>query len=208
MLALQGISHSFSPGSAISFKDIEINAGEKILISGNSGSGKTTLLHIAAGLLKPDNGAVIFKGENLYQLKPSEIDLIRGKNFGIIFQKAHLIKNLSVKENLLASMYFAGLKTSKTAALDILKQLNLIEEADKKPYMLSQGQAQRAAVARAVINSPAIIFADEPTSSLDDKNAVAVMEILLECSFRLNAALMISSHDGRLKPYFDNIYFL
>ncbi|MBA3901062.1 MAG: ATP-binding cassette domain-containing protein, partial [Bacteroidetes bacterium] len=144
----------------------------------------------------------------LYSLHPSKIDKIRGQHFGIIFQKTHLIKNLSVLENILAAMYFAGLKTNKQKALDTLEQLNLSPEANKMPHMLSQGQAQRAAVARALINAPSIIFADEPTSSLDDKNADAVINKLIEHSSILNAALVVSSHDGRLKTHFKNIYKL
>jgi ABC-type lipoprotein export system ATPase subunit len=202
---LSDIKHSFNGSKTIVFPALSLREGERLLITGNSGSGKTTLLHIAAGLLKPTQGSVRFQNEDLYALKEEKIDRIRGKNFGIIFQKNHLLKNLNVSENLLAAMYFAGNKPDKNKALELLKSLGLEEEAEKMPYMLSEGQAQRASVARAVINDPKIIFADEPTSGLDDKNADAVANLLLASTQRLNAALLVSSHDLRLKKHFTNI---
>jgi putative ABC transport system ATP-binding protein len=208
MLSLIEIAHSFSGEQPISYKNLELNKGENVLISGNSGSGKTTLLYISAGLLKPSSGIVLFNNENIYNKGANKIDTIRGKYFGIIFQKAHLIKNLNLMDNLLAAMYFADIKISKEKALTTLKRLNLTNEAEKMPHMLSQGQAQRAAVAKAIVKSPEIIFADEPTSNLDDENAEAVLNILLETASDINASLIISSHDNRIKPHFNNVYLI
>lgn len=208
MLEISAISHTYPGSKPLSFPNLMVKEGEKVLISGESGSGKTSLLHIAAGLLKPTRGIVVYKNLDLYRLKPSERDQTRGRDFGIIFQKAHLVKNLTVIENLLAAMYFAGYKPENQKALSVLEKLNLSQEKNKYPHMLSQGQAQRAAVAKAVINKPNIIFADEPTSSLDDKNTAAVVKILEKSANELNAALIVSSHDNRLKPFFENVCLL
>jgi ABC-type lipoprotein export system ATPase subunit len=208
LLELEGIRHSYQKGTYLNFPALKVEKGSHVLLSGSSGSGKTTLLHIACGILKPSQGQVTFNGIDIYSLAAADMDKLRGQHFGITFQKAHLIKTLTVLENLLAAMYFAGNKPDKQKAIGILERLNLKNEMHKMPYALSQGQAQRAAVAKAVSNSPSIIFADEPSSSLDDENADAVIRILMEASENLNAALVVSSHDSRLKKHFRKIYNL
>jgi putative ABC transport system ATP-binding protein len=208
LIRLQNITHRYSSELTIAFPDINISGGEKLLISGNSGSGKTTLMHIAAGILKPTEGEVVFNDISLYKLSSGKIDDFRGKNIGIVFQKAHLVKNLTVLENILAAMYFSGNKISKEKALEILSELNILDQKDKLPYSLSQGQSQRAAIAKALVNNPQVIFADEPTSGLDDFNTEAVINLLLTVAKNNNSTLIVSSHDARLKNIFNQVVTL
>ncbi|MDQ3191363.1 MAG: ATP-binding cassette domain-containing protein [Bacteroidota bacterium] len=208
MIEILSLKHKYSNSQRIEFNDFKFKNGEHALITGSSGSGKTTLLHIVAGLLKPESGEVTMQSINLYKLNSRKLDSFRGKNIGIVFQKRHLIKSLTVIENVISAMYFSGKKPDSEIALNLLKELNIEEIKDKKPFELSQGQAQRVAVARAVINQPALILADEPTSSLDDENSVLVINLLKKAALKINAVLLVTSHDNRLKPSFEKIIHL
>ena len=208
MIQFCSVKHQFSKFEHIEFADFKAGKGDHYLITGNSGSGKTTLLHIAGGLLSPTEGEVIIGETLIYKLKPFQLDSFRGKNIGVIYQQPHLIKSLSVIENVLAALYFAGKKPDTKKAEQLLSALDLSKLKNKKPFALSQGQAQRVAVARAVINEPAVILADEPTSSLDDENSLLVTDMLKQTAQSINAVLLITSHDNRIKPQFQNIIHL
>lgn len=208
MIDFRSVWHHYSDSNKIEFRDIRLNKGEHALITGNSGSGKTTLLHIAGGLLKPKGGEVIIDSTSVYKQSQRKLDAFRGKNIGIVFQKPSLIKSLSVIDNVLSALYFSGKKTDIQKAINILKELNISEIKDKKPFELSLGQAQRVAVARAVINEPALILADEPTSNLDDENSFSVINLLQNTALKINAVLLVTSHDSRLKSCFSNIIHL
>ena len=130
------------------------------------------------------------------------MDKFRGQNIGIIFQQAHFVASLSTIENLLLSAYLSGRKKDTGKARKLLSQLNITGQANKKPAQLSQGQLQRAAIARALMNNPALVLADEPTSSLDDENCHKVALLLQEQAAIANAALVIVTHDQRLKQVF------
>ena len=208
MIQFSSVRHQFNKSEEIEISDFRVNKGEHCLITGNSGSGKTTLLHIAGGLLCPTEGEVIINETPIYKCKPYQLDSFRGKNIGIIYQKPYLIKSLSVIENVLAALYFAGEKPDTKKAEQLLSGLDLLKLKNKRPFALSQGQAQRVAVARAVINKPAIILADEPTSSLDDENSILVMEMLKQTAQSINAILLTTSHDNRIKGGFKNIIHL
>jgi putative ABC transport system ATP-binding protein len=203
MIAVRNLSYSYSSQSLkakeIIFPDFQVERGEQFLLLGESGSGKTTLLHLLGGLLRPQKGKVMIDKVEINQLSELELDHFRGSRVGFIFQKNHLITSLSVKNNLLMAPFLAGEKQDTDRVEGVLKQLGLFEKRNTKVHELSQGQAQRVAIARAIINRPALILADEPTSSLDDTNCAKVMELLHQLAIENNAALIIATHDQRLK---------
>lgn len=209
MITLKSVSHSYVAGQqGIRFADWEINAGQQWLLLGESGSGKTTLLHILTGILKPEAGEVTIKGTSIYSLSPKGLDQFRGRNIGIVFQRPHLIKSLSITENLVLAQSFAKLPKDLQRVHEVLDTLGIAHKKEAYPDQLSQGQLQRVSIARAVINKPALLIADEPTSSLDDKNAGAVLELLLEQSGLNQATLVVATHDKRVKEAFKHTYTL
>lgn len=208
MISIKSVSHSYANAHNISFKDWEINSGEQWLLLGESGSGKTTLLHILTGILKPAQGEVNIDGTSVYTLSPKELDKFRGRNVGIIFQRPHLIKSLTIAENLVLAQSFAKLPEDLKRVSDVLESLGIEAKKNAYPSELSQGQLQRVSIARAVINQPSLLIADEPTSSLDDKNAQAVLELLMQQSGLNQATLVVATHDKRVKDAFHHTYEL
>jgi putative ABC transport system ATP-binding protein len=204
MLLAKNISFQYPAGPSFSFPTITCGKNEKLLILGESGKGKTTLLHLLAGLLQPTSGEISINGKNTSVMSGAALDKFRGKNIGIIFQTAHFVEALSVEDNLIMPQYLTGLKQDRTKAKELLTRLNIADKAKKRPSQLSVGEAQRAAIARAVINNPPVILADEPTSALDDKNAAEVIRLLEEQANATGAALIIVTHDQRLKDHFAN----
>ena len=204
--SLSGIAHRYPGGEVLQFADLDIPAGQHTLILGNSGSGKTTLLHILSGLLKPQTGSVQIDGQELYRLSPRKLDTYRGQRIGLVFQEAHLVKSLTVKENLQIAQSFAGARVDPTRIQDVLSLLELDHKANGYASKLSRGQMQRAAIARAVVNHPAILVADEPTASLDDRNTERVLDLLLTQASQHGATLIIATHDKRVKTRFEHTY--
>ena len=184
--------------------DLFCQAGSTILVTGNSGKGKTTYLHILAGLLKPNSGEIVIDNKEITHLKGSKADKFRGKNIGVVFQKSHFIASLSVLENLEMASWLATGKKHKIRAKELLQKLDISEQAHKLPSQLSVGQQQRVSIARALMNEPKVLLADEPTSSLDDKNADNVIELLETLSKEYKTALIIVTHDSRIKEKFTN----
>lgn len=193
---------------AIVFRDVEIKKGEHSLLLGDSGTGKTTLLHLLSGLSKPTSGTVWINNQSIYDLQSTELDTFRGQHIGFIFQEAHLIKNLTIAENIRLAQNLAKKKEDKTKVLDVLDKLQLKEKANRYPDELSRGQLQRAAIARAVINGPQLLVADEPTASLDDTNTQLVIDLLMDTAATYKATLLIATHDNRIKSFFKNTYQL
>nr|WP_068889138.1 ATP-binding cassette domain-containing protein [Pedobacter panaciterrae] len=208
MIALNAVSHSYENGHRIGFKDWQVDDGSQWLLLGASGSGKTTLLHILTGILKPQQGSVVIDGTSIYDLSSKYLDQFRGRNIGIIFQRPHLIKSLTIKENLIMAQSFANLPADLSRVQEVLASLGISDKKDAYPNELSQGQLQRVSIARAVINRPTLLIADEPTSSLDDKNAAAVLELLINQSGINQATLIVATHDKRVKDAFTNTYEL
>jgi putative ABC transport system ATP-binding protein len=208
MISITSVSHQYSTEQALTFADWQVNNGEQWLLLGQSGSGKTTLLHILTGLLKPTNGEIKIDNTNLYALSSKKLDEFRGQHIGIVFQKPHLIKSLSITENLILAQSFAGLPTNKNRIEEVLASLDMAHKKNAYPQELSQGQLQRVTIARAVINKPTLLIADEPTSSLDDKNAEAVLALLKEQSELNKATLVVATHDKRVKVSFNLTYSL
>ncbi len=208
MISIKSAAHRYKDSKPISFKDWQINNGEQWLLLGESGSGKTTLLHILTGILKPEQGEVHINDTSIYNLSSKNLDQFRGRNIGIIFQRPHLIKSLTIGENLLLAQSFANLSEDYKRIDEVLKSLDILHKKDSYPSALSQGQLQRVSIARAVINKPALLIADEPTSSLDDKNADAVLQLLMQQSGLNQATLIVATHDKRVKDAFTHTYDL
>lgn len=204
MIKVTGLSYSYTTGHTIAFRDFTVDSGAHWLLLGESGSGKTTLLHLLGGLLKSQQGKIEVNATDITQLKESKLDHFRGKHYGFIFQKNHLISALTVRKNLLMAPFLAGLHQSEDRVQQVLNELGLEGKANARISELSYGQAQRVAIARAVLNQPDLILADEPTSALDDKSCERVMELLLRVAAQNNATLLVATHDQRLKSKFKN----
>ena len=185
------------------FQDIDLKSNENLLIIGNSGVGKTTLMHLLAGLLKSNSGSIKLFDQELSQLSSHQLDRFRKKNIGIVFQRPHFVNSLTVKENLQLAQYIANKKDNNRID-SILKNLNIFDKSNKKTNQLSQGEKQRASIALAIVNSPKLILADEPTSSLDDANCSKVIELLKKQATDFGAQLIVITHDSRVKKHFKN----
>lgn len=208
MILIKDLSFSYGDTPILNISELFIQQGNNYLFLGKSGSGKTTLLHILAGLIKPKNGKVVLAETDITSLKTHQMDHFRGDNVGLIFQKSHLISALSVMENLLLAQYFGGIKKDTTRIEEVLADLNVLHRKNAKVYEVSQGEAQRISIARAMLNKPKIILADEPTSSLDDDNCEKVIEMLQNQASKYNATMVITTHDHRIKERFDNSLML
>lgn len=205
MIETRNIHFSYPESKDFRFDDFSCKQGEHWLITGPSGCGKTTFLHILAGLLPVSEGDVLLGGVRLNGLPASRVDKIRGKSMGIIFQVPHFIQSLTVGENLALALHLSGEKPDRQRIESLLDQLNIGDKYAAYPNRLSQGEQQRLSVARAVVHRPAVILADEPTSSLDDANCSAALQLLREQAKELNASLLIVTHDNRLYPHFNHI---
>ena len=189
MLETKNLRFKYDDDSVLSFPDIKTSK-ENLLILGASGVGKTTFLHLLSGLLKPLEGEIDLIGTPISKLTMSEMDRFRGKNIGIVFQKPHFINSLTVKENLQLAQYISK-KIDKTRISSLLESLGIEDKANKKTLNLSQGEKQRVAIALAIVNSPKLILADEPTSSLDDLNCNKVINLLKNQAAKYKAKLII-----------------
>jgi putative ABC transport system ATP-binding protein len=208
MLQTKGLSFSYNSSHIFTFPDISLQQGEDLLILGDSGVGKTTLLQILSGLLSPQSGFVEINGTRLQDLSPKSVDQFRGSHIGMVFQKSHFVRNLSILDNLLLSLYLSNKKQDKQKAIQLLQEVGLSDKLDNMPDELSQGEQQRAAIATALIKQPNLILADEPTSSLDDKNCQKIITLLKEQASITNAKLIIITHDQRLKDQFNTSILL
>lgn len=179
-----------------------VAAGERVLILGPSGCGKTSLLSILAGLVPPQGGRVTVDGTDLFALPGHRRDAVRGQMFGFVFQTLHLLPTLSLRRNVELAAVLSGHKTDGARIDALLDRLGLSDKAGRRPDSLSHGEAQRGAIARAVVHGPKIIIADEPTSALDDENAQAVIDLLTREAELAEAALIVATHDSRIKSAF------
>ncbi|GIL23622.1 MAG: hypothetical protein BroJett042_21350 [Bacteroidota bacterium] len=205
MITTKSVSYTYPSAGEIVFPDLSIPAAGQFLLLGESGSGKTTLLHLLGGLLKLQRGIIDVNGTALSGLNESQLDRFRGRNYGFIFQRNHLLAALSVEQNLLMAPYLAGLKQDHHRVDEVLTQLGMADQKKKRIRELSLGQAQRVAIARAVLNKPSVIIADEPTSALDDKNCSRVAALLTSVAEQNRATLIIATHDHRLKDTIKNV---
>lgn len=204
MLRTAGLEFSYNGKEAFQFPDIHCRKGEQWLLLGLSGSGKTTLLHLLGGLLAARRGSIFIAGTDLTGLSAARLDKFRGQHIGIIFQKPHFVRALTVEENLALAQHMAGLPVSHNRIVDLLDHLQVGHKLRSKPDNLSAGEQQRVAIARALINKPDILLADEPTSALDDVNCRQVISLIEREASEAGATLLVVTHDGRLKDHFRN----
>ncbi|HEX9645868.1 MAG TPA: ABC transporter ATP-binding protein [Alphaproteobacteria bacterium] len=203
MLALDGVRHRYDRTEVVAVEHWQVAEGEQWLLHGPSGCGKSTLLHIMAGLLTPSQGTVRLAGQDLGALAGAARDRFRGRHVGIVFQQLHLIDALTVRQNLVLAQSLAGLPPNEARVGEMLDGLRIADKADARPFALSYGQAQRVALARALINRPQLLLADEPTSNLDDANAERALALLRDQAEAQGSALVVASHDGRIKDTFE-----
>ena len=184
--------------------------GELILLLGPSGSGKTTFLSLLAGLQRPSSGEVHLFGKQAEDYSQKELQSIRAKRIGFIFQTFHLIDSLSVLQNVMMVKRFAGAKKeeARKVAMEYLKRFEVDKLADSYPAKISQGEKQRVAVARALVNGADLIFADEPTGSLATQQGMEIVEFLKKCVHEENRCVIITSHDERIIPFADKVLHL
>ena len=201
MLKTKEVEFNYDNQMFFKFQNIDLNSNENLLIIGDSGVGKTTLMHLLAGLLKSNSGSIKLFDKELNQMTSYQLDSFRKNNIGIVFQRPHFVNSLTVKENLQLAQYIAN-KNDNNRIESILKNLNIFEKSNKKTNQLSQGEKQRVSIALAIVNSPKLILADEPTSSLDDNNCSKVIKLLKKQATDFGAQLIVITHDSRLKKHF------
>ena len=180
--------------------NLTISAGERVAIMGASGSGKSTLLHLLGGLEKVSGGEVVLDGVNINQVSAGKLAKLRNKSLGFIYQSHHLLGEFTVLENVAMPLLIGGesVKQATIRAGALLQRVGLGHRIEHKPGELSGGERQRAAVARALINKPCLILADEPTGNLDSKTADQVYQLMLELNQELNVSFLVVTHDHEL----------
>ncbi|WP_303011772.1 ABC transporter ATP-binding protein [uncultured Bacteroides sp.] len=200
MIKLEGITKSFGTLQVLKGIDLEINKGEIVSIVGPSGAGKTTLLQIMGTLDKPDTGSVQIDGTLVSRMKEKELSAFRNKNIGFVFQFHQLLPEFTALENVMIPAFIAGIssKEANGRAVKILDFMGLANRASHKPNELSGGEKQRVAVARALINEPAVILADEPSGSLDTHNKEDLHQLFFDLRDRLGQTFVIVTHDEGL----------
>lgn len=204
MISTKDLRFSYGKNTDFHFPDIITSRGEALLITGGSGKGKTTLLHLLGGLLRPQSGNIQIEDTNIASLSEKKLDSFRGKNIGLVLQQSYFVASLTVLENVVLASWLATGRQATEKATQLLEQLGLQDQMHKLPSRLSIGQQQRVSIARAIINEPKLLLADEPTSSLDDDNAMKVADMLSGLAKQYGSALVVVTHDQRLKDRFPN----
>jgi lipoprotein-releasing system ATP-binding protein len=210
MIEIRGITKSFGSLQVLKGIDLSINKSEIVAIVGPSGAGKTTLLQIIGTLDSPDSGSLYIKGRDISKLKNQKLAGFRNRNIGFVFQFHHLLPEFTALENVMMPALIAHGRpeTAKPEALEILDFLNLSGRIHHKPSELSGGEKQRVAVARALINHPAVILADEPSGSLDTKSKEELHALFFELRKKMQQTFVIVTHDEQLARLTDRVIHL
>ena len=205
MIQLHGITKSFGSLQVLRGIDLQVNRGEVVAIVGPSGAGKTTLLQIMGTLDRPDEGEVIIDGENVSRLSATKIAHFRNKNIGFVFQFHQLLPEFTALENVMIPALIGGTskKEARQRAQELLDFMGLADRAEHKPNQLSGGEKQRVAVARALVNHPAVVFADEPSGSLDTHNKEELHRLFFDLRDRMGQTFVIVTHDKALASQTD-----
>jgi putative ABC transport system ATP-binding protein len=205
VLTGRGLRKAFGLTEALRGADLEVAAGEVIAVTGPSGSGKSTLLHCLSGILTPDGGEVTFDGRRIDRMSDGERTRLRRREFGFVFQYGQLVPELPLVENVALPLLLTGTRRAAAiaAARDWLPRLGLAAIGDRLPGQVAGGQGQRAAVARALIAGPRVVFADEPTGSLDSVAGDEVMELLVGAAREERASVVVVTHEPRVAAYAD-----
>jgi putative ABC transport system ATP-binding protein len=194
------------PVRALRGVDLEVRKGEFVAIIGASGSGKSTLFHVLGGLTPPTSGTVRINGRDLAGMTDAERTDLRKVTVGFVFQKYNLLPTLTAEDNIRIVQYIAGRDTDfDPAFLEVLRLLGIEDRLKHKPRALSGGQQQRVAIARGIVNSPAILLADEPTGNLDSENSAAVLGLMKDLNRRLGQTILMITHDSDAASYADRI---
>ncbi len=190
--------------------NLELKKGEFSLLMGASGSGKSTLLHILGGLDTPTRGRVLYRGRDLSTFTSKELALFRNEKVGFVFQFHYLINELNLLENVMAPALIGGIPhgEARERAEALLKRVGLEHRLSHRPFEVSGGEKQRAAVARALINSPEVVLADEPTGNLDSQTTHSVVSLMRELNAELGTTFLIATHNRELETYAQRIYFI
>jgi ABC-type lipoprotein export system ATPase subunit len=208
MFELTGIEHRYGATRVLDVPAWRAQSGEAWLLAGPSGSGKSTLLHILAGLTRPSRGRVVVAGTDVGALSAYTLDRWRGRTVGLVPQRLHLIGAVRVVDNLRLAQTLAGLPVDDARIVALLEAVQVAELKHRYPRELSQGQAQRVAIARSVVNRPALVLADEPTANLDDAHAATALELLRMQALEAGATLVVASHDARVRPLLPHAFTL
>lgn len=200
MIDIKGITKSFGSLQVLKGIDLHIDKGEVVSIVGPSGAGKTTLLQIIGTLDKPDSGSIIIDGIDVDKMSSKELSHFRNQHIGFVFQFHQLLPEFTALENVMIPAYIAGTssKEAKKHAMELLEFMGLSDRALHKPNELSGGEKQRVAVARALINNPAVILADEPSGSLDSKNKAELHQLFFDLRDKFGQTFVIVTHDENL----------
>jgi len=207
MLEATGLSVGFGDTVALRDVGIALEPGRRVAVMGPSGCGKSTLLHTLCGVIRPDAGRVVLDGEDLTGKPERQRSRIRLEHYGVVFQFGDLVPELTLAENVALPLELLGRdrRTSRAAAMDLLDELGVAGVADSRAGMVSGGQAQRAAVARALVHRPRIVLADEPTGALDSVAAERVLDAMLRMTERIGAALLVVTHDNVVASQLDTL---
>ncbi len=207
MLKAEHITKKYGSLQVLKGVDIEINKGEIVSIVGSSGAGKSTLLHILGTLDKADEGAIWLNNQRIDQLTGKKLASFRNHHIGFVFQFHHLLPEFSALENVCIPAWIAGQKKKETTdrAVELLTTLGLQNRIENKPQELSGGEQQRVAVARALINNPSIVFADEPTGNLDSTNAKELHDLFVQLRNDFQQTFLIVTHNEELAAMSDRI---
>lgn len=210
MIELKNVRKSYGSLEVLKGVNLKIEKGEVLSIMGASGAGKTTLLQILGTLDIADGGEVLYEGENTKSYKEKQLASFRNQNIGFIFQFHHLLPEFTALENICMPAWIAGSdkKASEEKAMKLLKRLNLESKHNKKPSEMSGGEQQRVAVARALINDPKIILADEPSGNLDSANALALHQLFMELKTEFNQTFVVVTHNKELSLVSDRQLFM
>ena len=205
LLACVDLLKRFGETAALDGASLEINAGEIVAVMGPSGSGKSTLLHCAAGIVVPDDGAVLYEGQPIDRLSDAKRSALRRSAFGFVFQFGRLVPELSCLENVALPLRLSDVRRREAdrRAGEWLERLEVADVANKIPGEVSGGQGQRVAIARALVTRPRVLFADEPTGALDSLNGEHVMQLLTAAARDTAAAVVLVTHEARVAAYAD-----
>lgn len=205
MIVIENLKKSYGSLNVLKGIDLEISESQIVSIVGASGAGKSTLLHIIGTLDKPNSGKVLFNGMDVFSMNDKQISNFRNKNIGFVFQFHHLLPEFTALENISMPAYIAGTdkKQADEKAMELLSFFGLTERAQHKPSELSGGEQQRIAVARALINNPSVIMADEPSGNLDSKNARELHELFFDLRDRFKQTFIIVTHNQELAEMAD-----
>ncbi|MFD6339256.1 MULTISPECIES: ABC transporter ATP-binding protein [unclassified Streptomyces] len=205
LLIADDLRKSYGPTPALDGVTFSIHPGEVVAVMGPSGSGKSTLLHCLAGIVPPDSGTITYRDRVLTEMPEAERSALRRSAFGFVFQFGQLVPELTCLENVALPLRLTGVrrKDAERAAREWLERLEVAGIGSQRPGEVSGGQGQRVAVARSLVTSPRVIFADEPTGALDSFNGERVMELLTETARATSAAVVLVTHEARVAAYSD-----